>query len=50
MLVIIFIIACTFIFQDFGTGSNEPVIIHPQIPTTVKNSSYRITSLDAFRG
>ncbi|VVC42500.1 Hypothetical protein CINCED_3A015091 [Cinara cedri] len=36
--------------NDFGTGSNEPVIIHPQIPTPVKNSSYRITSLDAFRG
>lgn len=36
--------------NDFGTGSNEPVIIHPQIPTTVKNNSYRITSLDTFRG
>ncbi|XP_050428211.1 heparan-alpha-glucosaminide N-acetyltransferase isoform X2 [Adelges cooleyi] len=36
--------------NDFGTGSNEPVIIHPQIPTPVKNTSYRITSLDAFRG
>ncbi|XP_026814068.1 heparan-alpha-glucosaminide N-acetyltransferase isoform X1 [Rhopalosiphum maidis] len=35
---------------DFGTGSNEPVIIHPQIPTPVKNNSYRITSLDTFRG
>ncbi|XP_025412388.1 heparan-alpha-glucosaminide N-acetyltransferase isoform X2 [Sipha flava] len=36
--------------NDFGTGSNEPVIIHPQLPKPVKNSSYRIASLDAFRG
>ncbi|XP_050531798.1 heparan-alpha-glucosaminide N-acetyltransferase [Daktulosphaira vitifoliae] len=36
--------------NDFGTGSNEPVIIQPHIPTPVKNTSSRITSLDAFRG